>query len=104
MWTNSGRPECRWSLRVQGQLIDAPVPGLSELDAQAPELEVGVQVPGDSRRVEVVEGHEEPDGFVVGADEVLQQEEANVAPEVLEQGKEAGVPPRSEASGLSSCR
>ena len=36
----------RWSAGVQRQLIDAPVPGLSELDAQTPELEVGVQVPG----------------------------------------------------------
>jgi hypothetical protein len=73
-------------------LIDAPVPGLSELDARAPELEVGVQVSGDGRRVEVVEGHEEPDGFVVSADEVLQQEEVNIAVEILEEGKEAGVP------------
>src|ERR1700729_4101621 len=89
---NSGRPQRRWSVHVKRQLVDAPVPGLSELDARAPELEVGVQVPGDRRRVEVVEGHEEPDGFVVVADEVLQQEEVNVALEILEQGEEAGVP------------
>src|SRR5450756_3050405 len=67
----AGRPRPRWSVHVQRQLIDTPVPGLSELDAQTPELEVGVQVPGDRRRAEVGEGHEEPDSFAVSADEVL---------------------------------
>src|SRR5579863_7897353 len=81
-------PRCWWSVHLQRQLIDAPVSGLGELDAETPELEVGVQVPRDRRGVEVVEGHEELDRFVVGADEVLQQEEVNVAPELLEQGEE----------------
>jgi len=76
----------RWSVHVECQLIDAQAPCLGELDAQVPELEVGVQVLGDRRRVEVVEGHEEPDSFTVTADEVLQQEEVNVAMEVSEQG------------------
>jgi hypothetical protein len=38
------------------------------------------------------------------ANEVLQQEEINVAPEILEQGKEARVPAQGRARGLSSRR
>src|SRR6202035_5069925 len=34
-----GRPQRRWSVHVQCQLIDTPVPGLSELDAQTPETQ-----------------------------------------------------------------
>ena len=51
----SARPRPRL-VRVQRQLIDTPVPGLSELDAQTPELEIGVEVPGDRRRVKSVKG------------------------------------------------
>jgi hypothetical protein len=70
--------------------LDPVVPGFDELDRAAAVLLVGTNIVGDRRRVEVVERHEELHAEVV-VDEIIEQKEAHVAPEVVKQGEEVAV-------------
>jgi hypothetical protein len=68
-----------------GMLTDPMVSSLDELDAEASVLLVGVANPRHRWSIEVIERHEEPNRRAVVGDQVLQHEEIDVSPEVLEQ-------------------
>ena len=64
---------------------DPAVSSLDELDAKASILLVGIAIPWHRWSIEVIERHEEPNRRAVVGDQVLQHEEIDVSPEVLEQ-------------------
>jgi hypothetical protein len=76
-----------WSRRA-----DPAVSSLDEFDAEASILLVGVAIPWHGWSIKVIERHEEPHRGAVFGDQVLQHEEFDVAPEVLEQREKVAVP------------
>ena len=76
--------------RPDGKLLDATVPGIDEIDRTATVIFVCVDVPGDGRRSEVIEGHEEIHPDVV-CDEIFKHEEADIAAEVVKKGEEVAA-------------
>jgi hypothetical protein len=73
-------------------LADPAVSSLDELDAEASILLVSVAIPWHRWSIEVIERHEEPHRGAVVGDLVLQHEEFDVPPEVLEQREKVAVP------------
>ena len=71
---------------------DPAVSSLDELDAEPSILLVGVAIPWHRWSIEVIERHEEPDCGAVVRNQVLQHEEVDVPPEVLEQREKVAVP------------
>ena len=79
---------------------DPAVPSLDKLDAEAPILLVSVVVLWHRWSVEVIERVEEPHRRAVFGDQVLQQEEFDVPPEVVEQREKVAVLTSVSPSGL----
>lgn len=71
--------------------MDAAVSRCDEVDAASSVLRVGLNVSRECRGGEVIEGHPEPHLEGVSCDEVLEQEEIHIAPEIAEQHKEVVV-------------
>jgi hypothetical protein len=65
------------------------IPSFDELDRQASELNVGVEIPRKRGATEVAERQEEL--HLAVANEIVEQEELDVAAEVAEQLEEVGV-------------